>query len=153
MRDAPDLSPRDWRVRALVYRHLAETGRAPGTERLASATELPAVEVEACLERLAGARTLALAPGTRRIWMAHPFSAVPSAFPVETPDVRYWANCAWDALAIPPLLRADARVLARCPVSGERLTLRVRDGELVEGPGVIHLLVPPRRFWENVGFT
>ncbi|NIP57205.1 MAG: hypothetical protein GWM92_03530, partial [Gemmatimonadetes bacterium] len=72
---------------------------------------------------------------------------------VETPDGRYWANCAWDALAIPSLLTTDARVDTRCPVSGERVVLRVRDGEVVGAEGVIHFLVPPRRFWENVGFT
>jgi len=147
------LTDRDWRVRAGVYRHFAETGGAPDADRLAGDTGLPRGEVEASLDRLAKARLLALAPGSRRVWMAHPFSAVPTDYPVETPDRGYWANCAWDALAIPSLLATDARVDTRCPVSGERVVLRVRDGELAEAGGVIHFLVPPRRFWENVGFT
>lgn len=148
-----DLDDRDWRLRARVYRHFAETGEAPNTDRLAADTGLSPAEVGASLGRLAEARLLALAPGTRRIWMAHPFSAVPTDYPVETPDLRYWANCAWDALAIPPLLGADAGVRTRCPVSGESIQLRMREGELVEAEGVVHFLVPPRRFWENVGFT
>ena len=28
-----------------------------------------------------------------------------------------------------------------------------RAGELVEGDGLIHFVVPPRRFWDNVGYT
>lgn len=153
MSERPGLTDRDWRLRARVYRHFAETGEAPETDRLAADLEFAPPAVEASLHRLAEVRLLALAPGTRRIWMAHPFSAVPTSFPVETPDVRYWANCAWDALAIPSLLGTDARMRTRCPVSGERIVLRMREGELVDAGGVVHFLVPPRRFWENVGFT
>ena len=37
--------------------------------------------------------------------------------------------------------------------AGEPMPMAFRAGELVEGEGLIHLVVPPRRFWENVGYT
>ena len=88
--------------------------------------------------------------------MAHPFSAVPTAFRVETADVTYWGNCAWEAVAIPSLLSLDASVPARSAESGETMELTFRSGELVDdddGNGVVHFVVPPRRFWDNVGYT
>ena len=75
--------------------------------------------------------------------MAHPFSAVPTPFRVDTAELAYWGNCAWDALAIPALLSLDATVSARSAESGE----------LVNVDGVVHFVVPPRRFWDNVGYT
>ena len=73
--------------------------------------------------------------------------------------------CAWDALAIPSLLSLDANVFARSAESGESLELTFRSGALDDmdnsdsgddgddGSGVVHFVVPPRRFWDNVGYT
>ncbi len=94
--------------------------------------------------------------------MAHPFSAVPTAFRVDTSDITYWGNCAWDAVTIPSLLTLDASVPARCAESGEPMKLTFTSGELDDvdsgddgddGNGVVHFVVPPRRFWDNVGYT
>lgn len=68
-------------------------------------------------------------------------------------DRSFWANCAWDALAIPAVLAVDARVDARCPDCAEPIPLTFRAGLLQEHEGVVHFAVPPRRFWENVGYT
>lgn len=140
-------------VRLHVYRHFVETGRAPSVPTLASSIGAAEEEVEESLQRLAAEHLLAFAPGSLNIWMAHPFSAVPTRYPVETSERRYWANCAWDALAIPTLLEVDARTVTACPDCAEPLTLRTRGGELEATDAVVHFAVPPRRFWENVGFT
>ena len=147
---APDL---DREVRYRIYRHLVETGRAPTVADLAAHLDLPEPTIEASLRRLADAHFIVLAPGSLNIWMAHPFSAVPTPYPVDTPSRRYWANCAWDALAIPALLQVDADTATSCPDCGEPLTLRTHGGELQSTDTVVHFAVPPRRFWENVGFT
>ena len=110
-------------------------------------------EVDAVLVKLEEQHALALAPTTRNLWMVHPFSAVPTAFPVESDNTTYWANCAWDVVSIPPLLELDARAEPRCAESGEPMPMAFRAGELVEGEGLIHFLVSPRRFWDNVGYT
>ncbi len=87
---------------------------------------------------------------------------MPTAFRVETSDITYWGNCAWDAVAIPSLLSLDANVFARSAESGESIELTFRSGALDnrdsgdggdDGDGVVHFVVPPRRFWDNVGYT
>jgi hypothetical protein len=83
--------------------------------------------------------------------MAHPFSAVPTAFPVVSGGRTYWANCAWDAAGVLSLV-GDGDVRARCPDCGEQQTLAVRGGQMI-GDAVVHYTVPPRRFWDNVAYT
>lgn len=85
--------------------------------------------------------------------MVHPFSAVPTPFAVETARATYWANCAWDVVAIPSLLGLDATASPECADCGEEIPLTFRGGELVEGDGFVHFVVPPRHFWDNVGYT
>ncbi len=143
----------DREVRYHIYRRFAATGRAPDVGTLASGTGASVQEVEASLDRLAADRAIVLAPGTRNLWMAHPFSAVPTPYPVRTSPRTYWANCAWDALGIAALLGVDARTETRCGDCGEALVIRVEGGRVSPGDAVVHFHVPPKRFWENVGFT
>ena len=82
--------PQDWEVRTAAYRHLIDTFGAPGTDDLARRLDMPAAEVEASLERLDAAHQIVLAPGGTRIWMLHPFSAIPTEFPVEVEGGTYW---------------------------------------------------------------
>jgi Alkylmercury lyase len=149
-----DLSPADLAVRVSVYQHFVDHGAAPSTGHLATLLEQDEVSIQRSLERLEAARVLTLTPGTRQIWMAHPFSAVPTPYPVETSDCRYWANCAWDALAIPSLLNVDAQISTTCPGCGEVVAANVEDGRLkAPADAVVHFLVPPKQFWDNIGFT
>jgi hypothetical protein len=143
----------DWLVRAEAYRHFARTGQGPANVELARALDISSTEVEEALRRLEDGRHLALFPDRREVWMAHPFSAVPTNFPVDTANGRYWANCAWDALGIPAILAADGWTETRCAASGEPIGYGVRDGRLEGGPGVIHTVVPPRDAWDDIGFT
>ncbi len=95
---------------------------------------------------------IVLAPGTRSIWMAHPFSAVPTPYRVHSGGVSYWANCAWDALGIAAILERDTHCECRCPDCNQRMDLSVSRGAGV-GSGVVHFGVPARRFWDNVAYT
>lgn len=142
-------------VRLFVYEHFATTGTSPSLDDAAAAAECTTSEIETSLTRLESEHhALTLAPTTSNIWMAHPFSAVPTAFRVESTEVSYWANCAWDAVSIPSMLRLDARVEARCAESGDAIELDFRGGEIADDTeGVVHFVVPPRRFWDNVGYT
>lgn len=147
-------------VRLFVYEHFATTGTSPSLDDATTAAECTTPgctteEIEASLKRLeSNHHALTLAPTTNNIWMAHPFSAVPTAFRVESAEVSYWANCAWDAVSIPSMLRLDARVDARCAESGHAIELDFRGGEIADDTdGVVHFVVPPRRFWDNVGYT
>ncbi len=147
----------DRTLRLIIYEHFGRTGSTPSLETIATRGQCSRPEVETSLARLeAEHHALALAPTTRNVWMAHPFSAVPSPFPVETASVTYWGNCAWDAVAIPSLLSLDASVPARCAESGAEMNLAFRNGSIVDNTapnGVVHFVVPPRRFWDNIGYT
>lgn len=149
----PPLTETDWALRAAVYRGFADSGRAPTYEDLGRQHGLDQPAVRASVERLYRHHQIAPLPDGSGIWMANPFSAVPTDFPVETPAGRVWANCAWDAFGVPAILDLDARISMRCAASGTRLEVTVRDGRLEGDDGVIHLVVPPRDAWDDIGFT
>src|SRR5258706_1693551 len=139
-------------VRRFVFRHFVDTTRAPDVATMADAVNSTSDAVIAALKRLADLHALVLAPATASIWMAHPFSAVPTAYPVATGGRTYWANCAWDAAGGVSLVGGDGECRTRCADCGEDVAMVVRDGRM-HGDGVVHYAVPPRRFWENVAYT
>jgi hypothetical protein len=139
-------------VRVQIYRHFMDAGRAPAATDIAEVLGRDASEIEPSFVALADARVIVLAPGTRSIWMVHPFSAVPTPYRVQCGSVSYWANCAWDALGIAAMLARDTLCACRCPDCNQHLDLSVKRGAL-SGTGIVHFVVPPRRFWENVAFT
>ncbi len=143
----------DQRVRLFVFRETAETGRVPAVSVIADALHLSVEDVQATLSRLATGRVLVLAPGTTNIWMANPFSAVPTPFRVAARGRTYFGNCIWDALGIPAILGADATVETTCGDCGEPMTLEVRSGTLARAGGVVHFAVPAARWWDNIGYT
>lgn len=147
------LNDAEQRVRFTIMQHLADSGRAPSVEDLATELESSPHLVANALYRLEDAHAIALAPASTNVWMAHPFSAIPTPFPVETARIRYWANCAWDSFGIPAVLNVDSTTNTLCPDCGEELTVRIRGGELESNDTVVHFAVRPLQFWDNVGFT
>lgn len=140
-------------LRHLVYRKFLETGTAPGVDDLARELATPVEAVRTALESLQAEHALVLAPATSgTIWMAHPFSNVRTDYRVASTDRSWWANCAWDTLGIASLLHRDADIQSRCACCAEPITLTARDG-VIGGHALLHFVVPPRRFWENVGYT
>lgn len=147
------LTEGDWGLRAMIYRTFAEELRAPTGAELAAGLGSSEAEVRAAVDRLYAHHQIAPLPDGSGIWMANPFSAVPTDYPVEVPGGRVWANCAWDAFGVPAILGVDARLQMRCAQSGEPLDVAVRGGRLEGDPGVVHLVVPPRDAWKDIGFT
>jgi hypothetical protein len=141
-------------IRLAVYRSFVEYGRPPTTPELAGELGAPASDVEVALRRLAGGHALVLQPGTSSIWMAAPFSAIPTPFDVTVGGRHYFANCIWDALGIPACLHADARIETSCPDCAEPMMLEVRDGSFQEpADGVLHFAIPAAKWWEDIGAT
>jgi hypothetical protein len=138
-------------VRARVIQTLRDTSVAPSVADLALVLGVNAAQVRQALLALAKEHRLALHPGTDRVWMAHPFSAVRTDFLVRIGDREWYANCAWDGLSILALL-GDGTLETHSPATGDPLTYVVREGH-VAGEGIVHSLVPPRSFWDDVGFT
>jgi hypothetical protein len=50
------------------------------------------------------------------------------------------------------MLGRDTQCIARCPDCAEPVDLSVSRGAVSDN-GLVHFAVPPRRFWENIGYT
>jgi ribonuclease HI len=145
-------TPIERAVRLFIYRHFVDTGRAPDLSAITRGTGAALEAVISALHRLAELHAIVLAPSSTSVWMAHPFSAVHTDYPVTANGRTYFANCAWDAAGIISVLGVDGESRTRCADCGEELALLVR-GDRIEGEGVVHFAVPPRRFWDNIAYT
>jgi hypothetical protein len=142
------------RVRLCVYQHFVEEGRAPSRAEVTAALAISPNQACETFESLAEKHVVALDAQDREIWMAMPFSAVPTPYRVTSGHSSWWGNCAWDALGIPAMLHEDATIDSRCPVSGQELELRVIAGQPAADPaGFVHFAVAAARWWEDIGYT
>jgi hypothetical protein len=144
------LSGADRVVRSAVLDLLVNDSAGPTASQISATTGLEVVEVNTALQRLADAHRLVLAPEGGRVMMAHPFSGFPTDYQSRIGDRAWWANCGWDAFAILALL-GDGTVVATT-ADGSEATWTVDDGVVAPG-GLVHFVVPPRRFWDDIGFT
>lgn len=146
-------------VRARVIQTLRDASAAPSAADLVvqlrsgqpPLPDVDAAQVRQALHALAGEHRLVLQPGSDSVWMAHPFSAVPTDFRVRIGAREWFANCAWDGLSILALL-GDGTLETHSPATGDPLTFIVR-GRRVDGEGIVHFLVPARDFWQDIGYT
>jgi hypothetical protein len=143
----------DRSLRLRVYEHVVERGHPPTVEQLATDFVLHPSEVLAALQRLEAGRALILTADKTRIRVAPPFSAVPTPFRVETPRGSWWGNCAWEALGIPATLGCDALIRTTSGACGGELSIDVNAGHPDPRDLVMHVAVPARRWWDDVGFT
>src|SRR5262245_66448659 len=109
------MTTRERDVRAAVYAAFRETGEAPTVDALAVTLGLTPEEVTRALSALADAHALVLRPGSAAIWMAHPFSGIPTDFLVTVGERRWFANCVWDGLAIVALRGGTGRTTTQSP--------------------------------------
>lgn len=82
-------------VRHFIYRHFEGAGLGPSTRQTADALGITQAQTEAAYERLAQNHDIVLAPGSYSIWMAHPFSGLPTNYQTRTPGPKgkkYWGN-------------------------------------------------------------
>ncbi len=143
----------DNQVRLAIYDFFVAAGRAPAAAEIAREVDAQPTDVEAAYRRLADAHVLVLAPGTPYIWMANPFSALPTPFMVTARGREWWGNCIWDALGILAMFGDDGSVKTSCPDCGDDIALEIRDGELVADEGIVHISVPPANWWDDIGFN
>jgi hypothetical protein len=141
-------------LRLAVYRHFADTGRAPGVAELTIQLRWAPADVERGLWQLAAERHLVLSE-RGEIVMAHPFAAVPLGFSVMGRATLWWGGCAWDSFALPHLLPAEGEVLVatRCPRCSRPHAWNVGAAGPPVGGQVAHFLVPAERMWDDVVYT
>jgi hypothetical protein len=142
-------------LRHLVYRHIVETGGAPNratlVERLGDAAT-----VDSLLGELHERHMLVLDDRAGRlgeIRMALPFATEETKFRVVTTDGSWWANCAWDSLAVIAALGTDGRIESTWADTGEPLEVEITAGELVQPDGFIGFEIPAASWWDDIVFT
>ena len=145
--------PLEARTRTAILEVLAETGIAPSPADVAGRLGLDVEPVLEAWDRLREGRAIVTGEDGVSIRMANPFSGIPTEHTFESAGIRYYANCAWDALGIPATLGRGGTVRSRCAHSGEPLRLEVGD----EGPErcdwLFHSLVPAAHWWDDIVFT
>jgi hypothetical protein len=138
-------------VRSSVYASFRDRSTSPAVADVADTLGAPLAAVSSALRNLAAERCIVLVPATDSIWMAHPFSGIKTDFVVTIGERQWFANCAWDGLSILALF-GDGSLETHSPATGEPMRFEVYNGT-VHGAGVVHFLVPPRRFWDDIGYA
>ena len=143
----------DIQVKLAVYGHFAKTGQRPAPQDVAERVGSDAERVIDSYQRLRAQRVLVLESDGSSIRMAPPFSGIATQHVVESDGVRYFANCAWDALGVPAALHQQATVHSRCEQSGEPLHLDVALNGPAASDWLFHCLVPAANWWDDIVFT
>jgi Alkylmercury lyase len=127
------MTNRDDRVRTAILRH-ALHAQPVTLESLAVATRLAPEDVKAALAALHETGAIYLRDGA--VVAAYPFSLLPTQHRVTVAGVPAYANCALDALAVPPMADEPAHVSSTCGHCGAPVTVTMR-GEriLASRPG------------------
>jgi hypothetical protein len=142
----------DLRARNATYRRFVELGRAPSPAEVAAELGTGEAEVAAAWRRLHDGHALVL-DRAGGLLMAHPFSAVPTAYRVQAAGRSWFANCAWDAFGVCAALHADGDVESACPDCGDPIAFGVRDGRPTDGSLRFHCLVPAAHWWDDIVHT
>jgi hypothetical protein len=149
-----ELQRRDFeqKLRIYIYRHFIRHGRSPSISDMVHGLTSSRKRVRSALDSLCRTHAFVLQEHGE-LWRAAPFSAIPTAFPVQVGLLNYYANCIWDALGIAAMLAKNARIATSCGCCNFEMTLRVHNGRLVESNGIIHIAVPARDWYKDIVFT
>lgn len=142
-------------LRFIVYRHFVDAGSAPSREALTRIVgDLDTVD--GLLRELHDRHMLVLDDRPHRsgqIRMALPFATEPTNFRVTTDRGAWWANCAWDSLAMLAALHSDGHIKSTWFDTGEPVDLTIIDGHLGTSDSYIYFALPASRWWDDIVFT
>ncbi len=149
----PQMSGDEKRIRLFIYEFVLGVGRCPTLNEIADEARLTPLATHQIFERLEAVHSaIVLSPRSPNLWLADPFAALPTPYPVLAGARRWFGMCVWDALGILAVADVDGRAPTRCPVSGQQLELRVSKGILTHSAGVVHFAVPAANWWADMGF-
>jgi hypothetical protein len=144
-------------VRLFIFTYFLEHSRPPLAEEIAIRFGFGLEAATAALERLEAGRHLARVPGTPRILMVFPLSAIATPYRVHLLHGRsYYANCAWDAIAFHAMLRHPVRVESYCHHCGAPVRIELVDGHARSPDGVLPVLyfgLPAAKWWRDIVHT
>ncbi|MEO8252353.1 MAG: organomercurial lyase [Chloroflexota bacterium] len=144
------------RVRKYIFECFRASGTPPVVEQVMTRFALTRGQATETLRELEDAHHISLVPGTARILMAFPFSAIATPFKVTVGGDQYFANCAWDAVAFHTMLRQNVQVDSFCDHCAEPVRIDLSEGRatLVEPAGaMVYLARTPSHWWDDITTT
>jgi len=147
------MKPDSRTVRKFIFDHFFEQATAPSLEEAMRHFGLSREEGFDQFKKLESNHHILLVPGTQRILMANPFSAVNTPFRVRAGGMNYFANCAWDTVSLHVMLDMDARVEAYCHHCAEKIDISLSGGRVkssTPSEPLIFLSMPVARWYENL---
>jgi hypothetical protein len=143
-------------VRKYIFDYFLENCRAPVLEEVMRRFGLGREEAARALESLEVAHHVVRVPGTNRILMANPFSALSTPFRVRAGGKDYFSACAWDSVAFHVMLGVDVRVDSFCHHCAEPVQLSLSGGKLASSSSpspLVYLSLPAAEWWDNIVAT
>src|SRR5436853_7686464 len=140
-------------VRKYVFDHFLEYSVPPVAEQIMKKFRLGRPQALEVLQALENGRHVRLVPGTQRILMAWPFSAVATPFLVTRRNRRwYFANCAWDAVAFHAMLNEEIRIGSQCHHCAESISITLANGRATASPREtrVYLSLPAAQWWDDI---
>ena len=140
-------------VRKYIFDHFFEYTTSPPLEEVMQRFKLTRKEAYESFRELEEDHQIVLVPGTQRILMANPFSAIPTPFRVYVGSRRFYANCAWDSVALHVMLEQEARVESFCHHCAEPVELSLSRGEVKSSKTLsplIFLSTPVSKWYDNL---
>src|SRR5206468_10134891 len=140
-------------VRKFIFDYFLGNSRAPVLEEVMQRFHLARCDAHDVLEELEAAHHVIRLPGTQRILMANPFSALDTPFAVKIGNKRYFGACAWDAVAFHVMVGRESRVDSFCHHCGEPIRIEFRNGRAVStqpSDPLVFLSLPAAKWWENI---
>src|SRR5260370_35677735 len=141
-------------VRKYIFDHFEEHTTAPVLEQIMRKFGLDRASAFNVLVDLQSARQIARLTGTQRILMAFPFSSIVTSFRVKVAgkDKEYFANCAWDAVAIHIALEKEQWISSYCHHCSKDIKIHLKDQKLVSAQSdsqpLVYLPLPTTTCWE-----
>ena len=140
-------------LRVFLYSEIIDRGRWPTLDAIGSHFGLDRGAARSALASMKAGKTVLVHPETGELWMAGPFADRPTPYRVRADGKSWWANCAWDMLGIVAVLGVRSQGETRCTDCGEAMSFEVDPVLGPEAEGVVHFLVPARRWYDDIGFT
>lgn len=142
----------DLELRLAIYNLIVERQAVPSRKELQSLVADPE-QLDRRLQRLHQLHMIVLDDRPHRlgeIRMALPFAAEATDFRVRTESGAWYANCAWDSLAIAAAMHEDAQITSHWSDTVEPLDLRITNGTLSDTVGFIEFKIPAARWWDDI---
>jgi hypothetical protein len=140
-------------LRVFVYDETVRRGMPPSSASIASRFDCSAADARGSLANLKIGKTILVDATSGEIWMAGPFSAVPTPYRVVGAGREWWANCAWDMFGVAAIANERVTVHTRCTDCGESMSIVCDPDVPPSDIGVVHFLLPASRWYEDIGFT